>query len=92
MTISYTDNAPIIQQGVAAVPAGLFNQNAAGRISPWVTSPAFEDSIEYFFGLAPVLVPPLYSAFTSAKIVSFSSGCPEVVASVVSLEMRVKQC
>jgi hypothetical protein len=86
---SCIDNVPIIQQGGAAVPAGLFNQNATGRISPIGNFTGFEDSIEYFFGLAPVPVPPLYGAFTSSNIVSFSSGCPEVAASVVYLEMRV---
>ncbi|CZT08590.1 uncharacterized protein RAG0_13595 [Rhynchosporium agropyri] len=49
----------------------------------------FEESIEYFFALALTPNPPSYSVFTDAEVVSFSSGCPEVAASVAYLETRV---
>ncbi|KAJ7114956.1 hypothetical protein C8R44DRAFT_984272 [Mycena epipterygia] len=71
-------NAKIIAEGVSAVPADLFNANATGRVTP--------DSIEYFFGLAPLPtgVPP-NGAFTNATLVEFVSGCPDVAASTVYL-------
>jgi hypothetical protein len=82
----YPNNVPIIQDGASAVPAGLFSQNATGRISPVGNFSGFQDSIEYFFGLAPV--PQANSgsfAFYNAQIVEFTSGCPEVAASVAYL-------
>ena len=86
---SKTDNVPIISHGGSAVPAGLFSPNATGRVSPLGNFTGFTESIEYFFALALVPSPPSYSVFSSAKIVSFSSGCPEVAASVAWLETRV---
>ncbi|KAL8872203.1 MAG: hypothetical protein Q9174_002124 [Haloplaca sp. 1 TL-2023] len=43
----------------------------------------FEDSTEYFFGLSPIPRPPVYNAFSDARVVSFSSGCPSVASSLV---------
>jgi hypothetical protein len=86
---SKTDNVPIISNGGSAVPAGLFSPNATGRVSPLGNFTGFTESIEYFFALALVPSPPSYSVFSSAKVVSFSSGCPEVAASVAWLETRV---
>ena len=83
------DNLPIITQGSSAVPPGLFAQNATGRVSPLGNFTGFEDSIEYFFALALVPSPPAYSVFSKATVVEFSSGCPEVAASVAWLETRV---
>lgn len=85
----FPNNVPVLTQGGAAVPPGLFAANATGRISPVGNFTGFEDSIEYFFALAPVPAPPAYFVITSSKIMSFSSGCPEVAASVVYLETRV---
>lgn len=56
------------------------------QISPVGNFSGFQDSIEYFFGLAPV--PQANSgsfAFYNAQIVEFTSGCPEVAASVAYL-------
>ncbi|KAJ6579197.1 hypothetical protein DFH09DRAFT_1246204 [Mycena vulgaris] len=82
----YPANAKIIAEGSSAVPAGLFNTNATGRVTPVGQFVGFEDSIEYFFGLAPLPsgVPP-NGAITNATLVEFTSGCPEVAASTVYL-------
>ncbi|KAJ7132669.1 hypothetical protein C8R46DRAFT_923951, partial [Mycena filopes] len=79
-------NAQIIARGAAAVPAGLFNVNATGRITPVGEFFGFNDSIEYFFGLAPLPsgVAP-NGAITNATLVQFTSGCPQVAASTVYL-------
>lgn len=45
--------------------------------------------MEYFFALALVPSPPSYSVFSKATVVEFSSGCPEVAASVSYLETKV---
>jgi hypothetical protein len=82
MTI-YPHNQAFIKEGAKAVPKGLFAQNATGRITPVGNFSGFEDSVEYFFGLTPPIQAPLYDTWTKAKIVSFSSGCPEVASSVV---------
>ncbi|KAL0254840.1 hypothetical protein SLS55_009364 [Diplodia seriata] len=83
----YPRNAPIIAQGGSAVPPGLFAPEATGRITPLGNFTGFEDSIEYFFGLAPM---PQTNAASlglyEAEVVSFTSGCPEVAASVVYLK------
>lgn len=42
-----------------------------------------DDSTEYFFALAPVPQPPGYGAFTKAEVVEFTSGSPDVAASLV---------
>src|SRR5579862_3399631 len=50
----YPNQLPVLEGGAAGVPAGLFNQNATGRVDPVGNFTGFEDSIEYFFALAPV--------------------------------------
>lgn len=87
--LTHTDNVPIITGGGAAVPKGLFSPNATGRVSPLGNFTGFEDSIEYFFALALVPTAPSFAVFSSAKVVSFSSGCAEIAASVSYLETRV---
>ncbi len=82
----YPKNVPIIQHGASRVPPGLFSQHATGRISPVGNFTGFEDSIEYFFGLAPMPIPSTGNlAFYDARVVQYTSGCPEVAASVVYL-------
>ncbi|KAJ6610618.1 hypothetical protein B0H10DRAFT_1919459 [Mycena sp. CBHHK59/15] len=82
----FPTNAKIIAEGAPAVPVGLFNANATGRVTPVGEFVGFQDSIEYFFGLAPLPtgVPP-NGAITNATLVEFTSGCPEVAASTVYL-------
>lgn len=79
----YPENLAFLQNGTASVPAGLFNTNAAGRVSPLGNFTGFQESAEYFFALAPIPRPPTYVAFTKAQIVEFTSGCPDIAASVV---------
>ncbi|KAL1304697.1 hypothetical protein AAFC00_003648 [Neodothiora populina] len=82
----YPNNLPIVQHGAAAVPPGLFNVNATGRVTPLGNFTGFDDSVEYFFALAPL--PQANGAgvgFYEAEVVEFTSGCPEVAASVVYL-------
>ncbi|KAI9841627.1 MAG: hypothetical protein M1837_000474 [Sclerophora amabilis] len=82
----YPRNVPIIVNGSAAVPPGLFNEKAVGRVSPVGNFSGFEDSIEYFFSLAPVPQSnPRAAAIVKAEVVEFSSACPEVAASLVWL-------
>jgi hypothetical protein len=50
----------------------------------------FDDSIEYFFALAPVpSANSASTAITSIQITEFSSACPDVAASVVYLFCNV---
>jgi hypothetical protein len=87
----YPNQLPILEQGAAGVPKGLFNENATGRVDPVGNFTGFEDSIEYFFALAPV--PQAYSASTaisSIQITEFSSACKDVAASVVYLFCNVE--
>jgi hypothetical protein len=80
----YPNQLPVLELGAAGVPPGLFNQNAAGRIDPVGNFTGLEDSVEYFFALAPVPQASSNSqVFSSIKITEFSSGCPDVAASVV---------
>ncbi|KAJ7350014.1 hypothetical protein DFH08DRAFT_672177, partial [Mycena albidolilacea] len=81
-------NARIIAGGAAAVPAGLFNENATGRVTPVGEFFGFQDSFEYFFGLAPLPsgVAP-NAVISNATLVEFTSGCPEVAASTVYLSI-----
>lgn len=79
----YPENLAFLENGTASVPAGLFNPNASGRVSPLGNFTGFQESAEYFFALAPVPRPPTYVAFTKAQVVEFTSGCPDVAASVV---------
>jgi hypothetical protein len=87
----YPNQLPILQQGAAGVPPGLFNEQATGRVDPVGNFSGFEDSIEYFFALAPV--PSTNAASTAIsriQITEFSSACPEVAASVVYLFCNVE--
>ena len=82
----YPNQVPIIFGGAGNVPEHLFSQDVVGRVYPVGTFEGFEDSIEYFFALAPLPQGNVKSAaITSYKITSFSSGCPNVAASVVYL-------
>ncbi|EKG11306.1 hypothetical protein MPH_11571 [Macrophomina phaseolina MS6] len=81
----YPNFLPILQNGSAAVPPGLFSPNVSGRISPLGNFTGFEESIEYFFSLAPVPQGTNGNAFYRADTVEFTSGCPEVAASVTYL-------
>ena len=81
----YPNNVPIILHGASAVPAGLFNQQATGRIDPVGTFTGFNESIEYFFGLAPLPGPPTNVTISKAEVVEFNSGCAHVASSVVYL-------
>lgn len=81
----YPNNVPIINQGASAVPAGLFDPGATGRVSPVGNFSGFDDSIEYFFALAPTPQAQQGVGIYKADVVEFTSGCPEVAASVVYL-------
>lgn len=85
----YPVNLGIIANGSAAVPPGLFSANAKGRITPVGNFTGFDDSTEYFFGLAPIPTAPDYAAWSSIKITHFSSACPEVASSVVYFRLTV---
>jgi hypothetical protein len=87
----YPNQLPILEQGSAGVPPGLFNENATGRVDPVGNFTGFDDSIEYFFALAPVPQTNLAStAITSIQITEFSSACENVAASVVYLFCNVE--
>ncbi|KAL9596776.1 MAG: hypothetical protein Q9179_004503 [Wetmoreana sp. 5 TL-2023] len=79
----YPNNLAFIANGSASVPQGLFNKDAQGRITPVGNFTGFDDSTEYFFGLAPIPTPPSYGVFSKAQVVEFVSACPSVAASVV---------
>ena len=79
----YPTNLEFIVNGSSSVPKGLFNANVSGRITPIGNFTGFQDSVEYFFALAPIPQPPLYYGFSKIQIVEFSSQCPSVAASVV---------
>jgi hypothetical protein len=81
----YPNNAPIVAKGAAAVPPGLFSQQATGRISPVGNFTGFVDSIEYFFALAPTPQGSGGLGIYEADVLEFTSGCPEVAASLVYL-------
>lgn len=81
----YPNNAPIVAKGASAVPPGLFNQQATGRVSPVGNFSGFDDSIEYFFALAPTPQAENGLGIYHADVVEFTSGCPEVGASLVYL-------
>lgn len=82
-TTIYPHNQDFVTHGAVAIPSGLFNVNASGRITPIGNFTGFEDSVEYFFGLTPTSQAPLWATWTSFEVVSFTSGCPEVASSVV---------
>ena len=82
----FPNQVPIVTGGAAGVPPGLFSHEVTGRVDPVGEFRGFEDSIEYFFALAPLPQGnPLNAAITSFKITEFSSGCKNVAASVVWL-------
>lgn len=81
----YPNNVPIVTQGASAVPPGLFDQEATGRVSPVGNFSGFDDSIEYFFALAPTPQAQNGVAIYKADVVEFTSGCPEVASSLVYL-------
>ena len=81
----YPNNMQIVNQGAKAVPPGLFNEKATGRVNPVGNFSGFDDSIEYFFALAPVPQEEMGLAFYKAEVVEFTSGCPEVASSLVYL-------
>lgn len=82
----YPNQVPIIFGGAGNVPEHLFSQDVVGRVYPVGNFQGFEDSIEYFFALAPLPQGNVQSAaITNYKITSFSSGCQNVAASVVYL-------
>ncbi|KAJ7190395.1 hypothetical protein GGX14DRAFT_605759 [Mycena pura] len=85
----YPNNARVIAGGAAAVPPGLFNANATGRVTPVGEFNGFQDSIEYFWGLAPLPtgVPP-NGVITKATLMEFTSGCAQVAASTVYLRVN----
>jgi hypothetical protein len=86
----YPNQLPILEKGAAGVPAGLFNENATGRVDPVGNFTGFDDSIEYFFALAPVpTTNPASTAISSIQITEFNSACPNVAASVVYLFCEV---
>lgn len=82
----YPNQLPVFEIGAAGVPSGLFNQNVVGRVDPVGDFVGFQDSIEYFFALAPLPQGNAASAaITSYKITEFTSACLDVAASVVYL-------
>ena len=85
----YPTNLEFIQKGPSSVPAGLFNENATGRITPLGNFTGFNDSTEYFFALSPVPQAPTYRGFSKIQIVEFQSQCPSVAASVVYITMSI---
>ena len=86
----YPNQVPIIFGGAGNVPDGLFSHDVTGRVYPVGKFQGFEDSIEYFFALAPLPQGNRQSAaITSYKITSFTSGCANVAASVVYLYSSV---
>lgn len=82
----FPNNVPILAHGASAVPGGLFNENATGRVSPVGNFSGFDDSIEYFFALAPAPSNGTDGVgIYEANVVEFTSGCPTVAASTVYL-------
>lgn len=81
----YPNNVPIIDKGASAVPPGLFDPGATGRVVPVGNFSGFDDSIEYFFALAPTPQTEQGVGIYEAEVVEFTSGCPEVAASTVYL-------
>jgi hypothetical protein len=81
----YPNNVPIVTNGSSAVPPGLFDKNALGRVSPLGNFTGFADSIEYFFALAPTPQAQAGQGIYRADLVEFTSGCADVASSVVYL-------
>lgn len=80
---TYPTSLEFIANGSASVPPGLFNVNATGRITPVGNFTGAADSMEYFFALAPLPMAPNYVTWLKAEVTHFTSGCPEIAASVV---------
>ncbi|KAH6665455.1 hypothetical protein B0J14DRAFT_569058 [Halenospora varia] len=80
---SWPKSAAFIKDGVKAIPPGLLNVNATGRISPVGNFTGIEQTGEYFFGLSPQAEAPFYIGWTDFQIHQFSSECPEVACSKV---------
>lgn len=82
----YPNNLAIHTGAPDAIPPGLFNTNATGRITPVGNFTGFTDSVEYFFALAPI---PSSSnnnlAIYKSDVVQYTSGCRDIAASVVYL-------
>lgn len=86
---------PIFSQGFSCFPVRIYahgnwdsKHECLCRVTPLGHFTGFEDSIDFFFALALVPSAPTHAVFSRAKIVSFSSGCPSVTASVSYLETR----
>ncbi|KAF2430900.1 hypothetical protein EJ08DRAFT_588123 [Tothia fuscella] len=83
----FPKNIPIFMN-VTSIGLPFFSENVTGRVSPLGNFSGYEESIEYFWGLAPVAVAPYNNAaFSHAKLTHFSTGCPEVAASNVELTL-----
>lgn len=85
----YPTNLQFITNGSSSVPAGLFSENATGRITPLGNFTGFQESTEYFFALSPVPQPPTYGGFSKIQIVEFQSQCANVASSVVYITESV---
>lgn len=86
----FPNQLPIIKHGAAGVPPGLFSHDVVGRVDPVGDFVGFEDSIEYFFALAPVPAGNgAFAAITRAQITEFNTACKDVAASVVYLYCNV---
>jgi hypothetical protein len=83
----YPRNVPVLLQGGKAVPPGLFSQNARGRVSPLGNFTGFEESVEYFFALAPTPQQSAGLGIYEAELAEFTSGCPNIAASTVYLKV-----
>ena len=78
----YPRNLPLfLNQTDIGLP--FFDVNVTGRVTPLGDFSGYEDSIEYFWGLAPVPIPPATAAISKAVVTHFTSGCPEVASSTV---------
>ncbi|KAI9732313.1 MAG: hypothetical protein M1834_001520 [Cirrosporium novae-zelandiae] len=72
------------------VLALFFNSQTTGRVIPLGAFSGFDDSIEYFRGLAPIpTARDSYIAFTKGLVVEFINSCPEVAASTGYFYMNV---
>ncbi|KAI7785265.1 hypothetical protein LA080_007549 [Diaporthe eres] len=80
---TYPNNLVFLQNGVDAIPAGLFAEDVVGRITPIGNFSGINDTEEYFFALTPDPAPPTYATWTNSTVTHFVSECPEVAASVV---------
>lgn len=78
----YPRNLPLfLNQTDIGLP--FFDANVTGRVTPLGDFSGYEESIEYFWGLAPVPIPPSTAAISKAVLTHFTSGCPGVASSTV---------